>query len=333
MLNKIKKYIFPASIIILGSFLEIWYYQWRFTQDGIDAWLSITIGIALTLLLSLAVYMRKLKTIWFLIIPLSIYSVICTSAGQSFSLGIVINEDMIEAAREEYTQQEIDDIQKRIEWIDQELIRLREVKNETIKSLADRYEWKNTLRITEERERELTEERLLLSKQLSELRSKAKTTKNIKQRSTNIYEFYSDMIDIPPEWLQFILHTILSVFIALMAPIGIIIITDMFVSKPHKKKKYKKQDKNTMAKIEGAAEYWVNLNWMGLRNKKSRSILPENVFHKFVSNRGEIFSKNNYKIILQAAMKLGIIDKNGEIKTESEREAIRKIINLLLTKN
>jgi len=324
--------IFPASMIILGSFLEIYYYAFRFTQDGIELWLAMIIGISLTLLLNLAVFMRKLRLVWLLIIPLAIYSILCTSAGQSFSLGLEIKEEKIEQVQEEYTQIEIDETAKRITWIDEELVRIRKQKDETITSLSDRYHWKNTLKIAEELEAELTTERSGLTKKLSELRIKAKTKDNIEQRSTNTYEFYQGMTGWSAEWLQFALHTILSVFIAIMAPIGIIVITGMNVRTKRKRIPQNKTDKNTMDRIESLVEYWVKLNWMGLRTHNSLSILPAGIFYQFVKNRNEKYSQRNYETILNAAIKLGIIEQDGKIIEENERKAIDKIIGFLLTK-
>jgi hypothetical protein len=334
MIKKYKRYLFPASMIVLGSFLEIYYYAFRFTNDGIDLWLATVIGIALTLLLSLAVFMRNLKPVWFLIIPLSIYSVICTSAGQSFSLGLEIKQEKIEQVQAENNQKEIDDTRARITWIDNELAILRKQKDETITSLADRYKWKNTLRIAEAREKELTNERGIQANKLSELRAQATTSQDIKQRLTNIYEFYNQMTGWSPEWLQFSLHTILSIFIALMSPLGIIIITNMPGERPKRKRKsdYKKQDKDTMAKIEGLVEYWVHLNWMGIRSGKSQSILPSGAFYTFIKYRKDTFNEHNYETIFKAAVKLEILEADGTIKEKDERKAIQKIISLLLTK-
>jgi hypothetical protein len=83
----IKK-LFCILMIGLGSFLEIHYYKFRFENDGIETWLAIIIGIALTLFLCLAIFERKKKLMKLLIISLVIYSVLATSAGQSFSLSL-----------------------------------------------------------------------------------------------------------------------------------------------------------------------------------------------------------------------------------------------------
>ena len=72
------KKTFAISLIIIGSALEIYYYAQRFYNDGIKIWLSIIIGISLTLFLSLLMLKRESKTIWLLIIPLAFYSVLCT---------------------------------------------------------------------------------------------------------------------------------------------------------------------------------------------------------------------------------------------------------------
>lgn len=39
-MNKIRR-IAAIVLIIVGSFLEIYFYVWRFSQDGLAIWLSI----------------------------------------------------------------------------------------------------------------------------------------------------------------------------------------------------------------------------------------------------------------------------------------------------
>lgn len=332
MLNKIKKYFFPASMIILGSFLEIFYYQWRFSMDGIDFWLAVIIGIALTMLLSLAVFLRKYKATLFLIIPLAIYSILCTSAGQTFSLAISQKSEAQEQVKAEYTQEEIADTQERVKTIDSELTSLRKQIEATTTTLEDRAVWRTALKAAEEKEKRLIDERNILREKLSLLRNSATIKESVKQKETNIYKYYQGLIGISAEFMQFALHTILSAFIALMAPLGIITITGMIEYRGKRKYKTKKIDGDFMAQIEGLVEYWIHLNWYGLRNKKSESILPVGIFHQFVKNRGEQFSQKNYETILNTAIKLEVIAQDGKIIEKNEREAIRKITGLLLTK-
>jgi len=82
-MNKLLPSLF---LIVVGNFLEIYYYSYRFTNDNIPLWLAIVIGIGLTGLLTIATAYRKKPTAWILISTLIAYSIFATSAGQAFSL-------------------------------------------------------------------------------------------------------------------------------------------------------------------------------------------------------------------------------------------------------
>lgn len=79
--TKIDPWHLSLSIIVAltGSFLEMYYYYFRFTMDGTPAPVAIIQAVALTAFLILA-YSRKLTFLW---VPLVIFSVFATSAGQT----------------------------------------------------------------------------------------------------------------------------------------------------------------------------------------------------------------------------------------------------------
>ena len=110
----VKKF-YPIILVILGSFLEIYYYYFRFSVDGVNIIVSIIIAVALTVLLTLVSIYYSRKIAWFLLIPLAIYSIITTSSGQSFSLGIVRDENTAELAQELNRNDEINEFKMEIE--------------------------------------------------------------------------------------------------------------------------------------------------------------------------------------------------------------------------
>jgi hypothetical protein len=305
-----KRKILAIALILLGSFLEIWFYYWRFYNDGIHAWLSFIIGISLTLMLALAVYRRT----WLIIMPLALYSVWATSAGQAFSLNASIEVDSQARVQQLYLQEDASEIEEQISRLDANIEQTREQINATVTSLEDRYEWKNTLARAEEVEQELTTERKELQQQLREIRSKITTHETIEHRGSNIYEFYSELFGWSERWLQFLMQTLLSAFIAAMAPLGIIIYNE---SEP----KPKKIDKN-------AVERWVSLNWIGIRNGKSKTILPRQVFFEYLRKRNESYSEKLYDKIRAAAIKGEIINEKNEIFCTNEKKSIDKIMSI-----
>lgn len=308
---------FAIGMIAIGSFLEILYYRWRFVNDGIESWLSITIGIALTLLLVLAIFQRKYKWAWMIIIPVSLYSVFATSAGQAFSLGEILQVESGKQVRSEYVIDEIVDIESQITWIDTETERISASIDATVNSLEDRGYWRTTLADAESRQRELRDDRRELSKQLSELRGQATQHEDVEERSRNIYEFYGNMFGWDKKFLQFALQTILSVFIAVMAPIGIIVLQKPKRRRPSKSAKKQKQPvlpKDTITR-------WIRINWIGIRSGKSKKILPRKTYKSFVEDRGESFNRQEYNRILNIAKKKNIVADDGRIIEKNEDKA------------
>lgn len=320
LLQKNKSLFFSVSLIIIGSFLEIFYYSYRFINDGISIWLSIIIGVALTLLLSLAVYKRKQRIMWLIIIPVSIYSILATSAGQSFSLGIKEEIRFEEQAEQEYIQEEITETLNQIESIDKELSKINEQIESTVSSLEDRYEWKFTLARAEERIDELKLERSELKIILNDLRSKATIHQEVETANINIYEFYHKLFGWEKNIFQFVLHTILSAFIAAMSPIGIITLS----------LKNNKLLKKSNDYIKPYIKRWIQLNWSGYRTGRSETILKKETFDEFMKKNNEVFSTQKYNMILKAAHDTNAIDGH---KYNTDPETAEKLIINKLCRN
>jgi len=315
--------LFAILLIISGSFLEIWYYAYRFINDGIESWLSITIGIALTLFLCLAILNRNKKGIGIIILTLIIYSILATSAGQSFSLSLFQKEEIQEDIQEQYRQEEIEEIQYRVKQIDEKYSQIQSGINETTQTLHDRGVYRTALEKAENQQTLLNEERLQLNNRLSELRNEAITYEGIEERKTNIYEFYNRLTFMPEDWLQFFFQTWLSIFIAIMAPLGI---TTLQAEKPKPEKKME-PDQAWIKLIEN----WVHVNWFGVRSKKSSNILNETNFFEYTKTHdGKEFPKKYYNKIKAIAIKTRCINNSGTIINNNEPEVIGRIVNYLL---
>jgi len=311
--------LFGILLIIFGSFLEIYYYAYRFTNDGIESWLSITIGIALTLFLCMAILYRKKRGIRFLILTLIIYSILATSAGQSFSLSLFQKTEIQENVQEQYRQDEIDEIQFRIQQIDEKYTQIQFGINETTTTLHDRGVYRTALEKAENQQLLLNEERSLLRDRLSELRQYAISYDGIEKRKTNIYEFYNRLTFISNEWLQFFFQTWLSIFIAIMAPLGI---TTLQSIKP------KKEQEPAQTWIS-LIEKWVYINYFGVRSNKNRNILNEVNFFEYTRAHGKKFPKRSYNKIKNVAIKTKCISKSGMVLNDNEEDVVNKIVNYI----
>lgn len=260
---------------------------------------------------------------WLIIIPVVFYSILATSAGQSFSLGLIEEVRYTEQAEEIYRQEEIREILNNISGIDLQIKAVNRQIAGTVESLEDRYEWKFTLARAEERIAELKTEREEFKNKLSVLRSQATTHETVETATINIYEFYHQIFGWEKKTFQFILHTILSAFIAAMAPIGIITL-----GKKEEETTDKKQHPELLKKY---IKRWVWINWMGPRNNKSGTILSEKIFYDFLKNREEVFPKTKYNLIYEAAQETKVLTKNV-VNVINEAEAIKLITNKLCNK-
>lgn len=314
----IKK-IFSIALIVFGSFLEIYYYQFRFQNDGIETWLAITIGIALTLFLCLTILQRETTLTKILIIALIIYSVFATSAGQSFSLSLFQKTETAIDIKELYNQEEIKEIRYRINQIDKKYKQIQSGINITADTLYGRAHYRTALKNAENKQKELNKERSGLQKRLSELRVAAISHDKIEKKKTNIYEFYNTLTGLSVKWLQFTFQTILSIFIAFMAPLGIIAI------QTKKTRRYTKRKPIEATDWRPLVERWVHASWIGKRSGKSNNILPESTFLEFTSAHGQDYTKKQYKIIKKAAERKKCIDKDVII-VYNEEEAIKRIL-------
>lgn len=321
--------LYPILLIILGSFLEIYYYSFRFSQDGVNIFISISIAIALTIFLTMlsAYYYKKIT--WLIIIPLALFSIITTSAGQAFSLGVVRTEKTEETAKELIRNDQIEELQIEIKRLNNEYDSIENQKNQTITALSDRWEWKNTLARAEERQLVISEEKKILQEELKNLRLQQSTHEEIEEETTDIYKFYNNLFGINSKWLQFILQSILSLFIALMAPFGIITITS-------KKEEAKKEVKEKI-NFKPYVTRWVTISWTGNRKDKTyKKIMDKTTFLNYWKMRFDqkresfIFPEYVYDKIKNTAIKLKCVDKKDNIVNNyTEDEVVKTILNKL----
>jgi hypothetical protein len=322
-------------LIILGSSLEIYYYAQRFVNDGISVWLSILIGIALTLFLSVLMIKRDKPVTWFLIIPLAIYSIICTSAGQSFSLSVLENKNIQESIQDDNRGIQIDEYLRDIELLNKDLEQLSE--QITVTTTWARNKYGDAVEAVQKRQDELRAEKKDLQNKISELRTRQTSTTEKKKQTTNIYQFYKNLFGFNASFLQFFLQTVLSFFIAAMAPFGIIVFTGSKKKDPEEKKPQKKQLIKKAAEpeiTEDHIERWVRASWFNYRRntKDANMIISKAVFMEYMISRHThgkeriLFTGEIYNKIFNIAVKKEIIDKKGIIKYLGKEDDIVKIL-------
>jgi hypothetical protein len=251
-------------LILVGSFLEVYYYASRFSADGTGLILAYIIGVGLNLLLLMAVRTKK-SAYRFLTIGLLAFSIISTSAGQTFAL--IQKTDSEQTAR---VAPQVDEIERE----NDELLKEREQINQqitgTVSTLEDRFEWKNTLALAESR-------KTVIETTLAENRKRVDALKNgtADTGRENVYRFYSRLLKnrVSQDSLKFILHTLLSLFIALMAPVGIITLenmgSDARKGPPDAFGKVLEPDNKPDSGKKMTKSEWVRFMWIGERQNKN----------------------------------------------------------------
>lgn len=243
------KKAFDWALILLGSFLEVYFYAERFGQEGIAPWLCLVMGLALNLLLLHAVRGKgwQFKTMAFFLIG---FSIISTSAGQTFML-----LEKGKAETETKYSEEVAEIAREVKELTEERGKINEQISGTVQNLEDRFKWKNTLAMAESRKGEIESQLKVLK-----ARREAIVTGNVDTAGgAALYDFYSGLTGgkVRPDWFKLILHTILSVFIALMAPTGIY---GLSLGSETEEKELKEEQEKSFD-----LDTWVRLMWRGMR--------------------------------------------------------------------
>ena len=239
-------------LLVLGSFLEVYYYYFRFTQDGTPWQIAVIIGVALNFLL-IGVTVNRW---WILFIPLLLFSVLSTSSGQTFAL----IQKQVDQTKGIYAP-EIEALRKDSQRAGEELEEINKQILGTVSTLEDRYEWKNTLAAAEQRKRDL-ETRLIENRR----REAEIGNQVVSGDRETVYTFYARIGNgmERADWLKFLLHTALSVFIALMAPTGLAM-TGLREGYTGEEPEAVKMDVDT----------WVRFMWRGMRKGNKGIPTPE----------------------------------------------------------
>ena len=306
-----KQKAISIILITFGSFLEIFYYFNRYYSEGTNAWISIIQGVALTALLMGLFLMRQKWYVWIIIVLLAGYSIFNTAAGQRQALTMKAEAQIVGI-----NTQKIQDLENSIQRKRDRYDQVESLLNNSITDFDDMWEWKNT---TAKYEDELSE----LDGQIAAIETEVLALRNpeIEQSETGkLYQFYSDLIGINPEWLQLWLQITFSAFIAIMAPVGIILYPN---PPPKRRAPMKKADQ-----WRPYVERFVHTNWIGIRQGSHKNILSKDNFITHLKNRGFEFSSKKYDMIYNAAKRGKVVD-NRSITLDNEKDAIEAIIKIL----
>jgi hypothetical protein len=320
--------IYPIIIILLGSFLECYFYAFRFTGDGTPLWISLIISICLTALLTLIATGYKKPIAWIVIIPLSIYSMICTSAGQALDLGAVRESKTIDIVQQNNIQDEINELKTDIAQIDIQIEKTSE--QITADTTWARSKYSDAISSAESRYDELISEKRDLQNRLSVLRNSQTTSeKIINEDQTDIYNFYNRLAGLDIIKTQYFLQTALSFFICISAPLGMAILMNRKQQEPTQQAE---QPKSKISLNKEKIKLFVLISWAWFRQDKKKNVLvPYENFEKHMQNRkhqGKFadITKDEWDLLFNCLIDNKIVDENGMIMYTGE---YMKVVDLL----
>ena len=201
---------------------------------------------------------------------------------------------------------EINTLEKELSFKETERDKVARLITDSVSTFEEVWEWRNTTSKYEH-------QRDTLNDEIKEIRNKLIVLKNpvvqIKEDKNNIYWFYNSLLGASVKWSQFILQTILSAFIAIMAPLGIILIMN---NVPKEKILITKQ----------SISDWVKFSFYLSSKGESEKIIPQNSFIEFKNRRGIIYDVKEYLAIKRLGMKSGVIDSADNILIKDEQTAV-----------
>jgi uncharacterized protein YhaN len=346
-MKKYLKYLPPAVLILFGSTLEIYYYWYRFTGDGIHSVFALISGFVLTVFL-IVVAQYKQTGARFLAGILIAYSIFCTSAGQAYSLEQVRMSQAVARAQDANAARERESIEKTVESLRDQWDQIESQKRGSVETLEDRFEWKNTLAIAEAEQKNIMDDIAGYNQQLAGLYAR----ENI--LPPDIYEYYEGVFEIPAWLLQVILQMLLSGFIALMAPIGVAIWPKIIQAE--KKRIRKRPAAKLAAELEinelapeitepapqpepepeiapaisaEKVRRWVQINYMSISTGRSNKIIAPETFKTYTQQQGENEIVEIHERLRSLAVKNGIIDHDGTVIESRASRAADKLIAAL----
>lgn len=326
----------PGLLVVLGMAAEGYFYYYRFASDGLWEPISLLSSVALCLLLAVTVHLENVEPVnekgkkrhpWaFLAVVVIVYSVVSTSAGQTMQ---VIDRDY----RKAYALKA-----DKIKGLEREIARLEKSQDraegvlDQVDSLETAFEWKNTIgklqTTSNDSASDLTAKREELSKIMEGLE---------KAEYRDIYAFYVKLFTSGSalEWVKFSLHSLYSLLISLMAPVGITMIDNW-----SRKNSVRNEDENQSRESgnrgprvlkQSDREDWVSVNWDEADEELGGQlrILGEQDFVELMRSRGRQYPKRWYQQVRQEAVEAGAISPDGLILIEDQADAIDAITGAL----
>lgn len=291
---KLSKPLIVLSSVLLITFgwiQEIYYYQFVFSGVGLPFMTCLIAGFSLSLLLGYFSYKRNYP----LFIVLLIFSIIASVLGQNTAYSAKQSEYTMNTVENTELQQSKQRYIKEIERVNSEI----ELESSLLpKTIEGRANWATKgVKPIEEKIARLKSEKQGYESELQTVINKLSTGNN---NPTLFEQIAEDIPFISATVLQYTFMSFMSLFIALMAPAGI---TMLSTSKPVEKKKVKKQQPVQEKKKDKLSVY-IECRYAGQDKPvalKSR---------KFVTD-STVLNDSEFNSITKKARTLGLIASDG----------------------
>ena len=306
----IKK-TFCAALVVFGVILEIYFYTFRFSAEGLPLVIAILSGSALELFLAFLVYnSRQSRISAVLAVLVASYAVIQTSAGQTFallsytaSIGVE-TENNTAAFTIEQCKQNIERLTTEADAITKQL--------KSLQSTEARAEYAGTIWRANNRLSEITRERTRLLDTLQKTTSTTVTDARMEDQKKSVYKFYASMVDWKKDdWMKFLFHFVFSVFISIMAPLGIII----WNRKAVRGTEFSKQQ----------IEMFVAAAWYKIRNNVAPTVLSEIQYNELLQKRGHPVESGVYFALMNRCMQYGLVSTGGVAVEKDHRKVVARL--------
>lgn len=304
---------FCIALIALGAGLDAYFYAFRFLADGVVLPVAIGAALALELLLAFAVWNAQHSKIFAgVAVAVTLYAVIQTSAGQTFSLlsrdALAGDVSAVSATVEEANRRTLDRLDDEAATITKQL--------RSIQTTEDRAAYAGTVWRMTARLAEIGKERDRVTAQMSSAATTASAEAKERVKMASIYDFYASMPGwAGMDWLKFLFHTALSILIAIMTPVGIL---------TWNKEQMRRFSRSKITKKE--VDVFVNRCWKKVRIGTGERILSESAFYEWCDRDGLALPLDVYPELVRRCMSLGIISKEGVAVIKDEEMIKEKIL-------
>jgi DNA-binding transcriptional ArsR family regulator len=207
-------------LLLVGLSLELYFNASRFSAEGAPLLIACASALVVVGLLNVA-FLERRRGAGFLILAVGVglFSVVSTSASQSWAYSAVKAKGTAASVRLEGARLDIEAIKSDLYRLDTESGALTKQCG-AVGDVSEAAKWRSTLAGIDTRADEIAKRR---EDDLERLKAATATLADSSQTSKEtIYSYYHGLFGINADGLQVALHTLLSLLLTLSAPMGIL---------------------------------------------------------------------------------------------------------------